>query len=195
LPHRCQRQGAAQRARRGRGRDEELILGVGGSRILPATLIFGVAEHEGVDRFWWRSCPKLSGTSLTTPQECPGTCSRRRKGVGSGYCRRRWKTECQRIAHRGKQGRAGWHERQRRWPMKGNGGEDDTGCLPTGDDGGGGSDQGGTTTEGRRQLGYFISRTEIVAMTCGDQVGNATQQVGPTEGTITDKWATRNSFP
>jgi hypothetical protein len=36
-PCRCQQRGAAQRAQRGRGWDEELILGVGSSGILPAT--------------------------------------------------------------------------------------------------------------------------------------------------------------
>jgi hypothetical protein len=105
--------------------------------------IFRVAEHDDIGRFQWRSYPKLGGTSLTTPREWPGTNSQRRKGVGSGCCRRRWKTEeCRHNAHRGKQGRGGRREHRHRWPAKGNGGVDGVECLPTGDDGGGGSDRG-----------------------------------------------------
>jgi hypothetical protein len=71
-----------------------------------ATAISGVVEYDIVSWFRWTSCPELGGTSFTTLQEWHGTCSRRRKGVGSGYCRRWWKTEeCQCNAHRGKQGR------------------------------------------------------------------------------------------
>jgi hypothetical protein len=49
-------------------------------------------------------------------------------------------------------------ERRRQWPAKGNSGEDDVACLPTGDDRGGRSDRGTTTTGGRRQLSGFISQ-------------------------------------
>jgi hypothetical protein len=144
---------------------------------MAATVISGVAEHDNADRSRWRSCPELGGTSLTTSREWPGSCSRRRKGIRSGCCRRRWKIEeCRCSAHRGKQGRGGGRERQRRWPVKGNGGEDGAACLSNGDDGGGGSDRGGATTRGRRQLDGFISRTEIDVMTCGGQVGDDTHR-------------------
>jgi hypothetical protein len=58
-----------------------------------------------------------------------------------------------------KQGMGGQgRERRRQWPAKGNSGEDDVACLPTGDDRGGRSDRGTTTTGGRRQLSGFISQ-------------------------------------
>jgi hypothetical protein len=49
--------------------------------------------------------------------------------------------------------------------------------------------------EGRRQLSGFISRMEIDAMTCGCQVGDTTQQVGPAEESANGRSARGRLFP